>query len=221
MIPILSIPVLNRYDLLDENLSLIDYPIKEILIINNGKEIYTPKRKDLNVRVLNLPSNLGMAGSWNLTIKLYPHEKFWVFSSADTHWVPGSLQKLYELSNESTMVTTTESFSCFSLGENIVREIGLFDEYFYPYVFEDSDYAERLNIARKKNKNSLEFLHKVVEVKVPYGASQTILSDPELLKKSNETYQKNKDYWELKQSQNHSIMGEWNIDVRRSQEWLQ
>jgi hypothetical protein len=221
MIPILSIPVLNRYDLLDENLRLIDYPIKEILIINNGKEDYVPERKDLNIRVLNLPSNLGMSGSWNLTIKLYPHAKFWVFSSADTHWLPGSLQKLCEMSGESRMVTTTESFSCFSLGENVVRQVGLFDEYFYPYVFEDSDYAERVNIEKQKKNTGLEFFHKVIEVAVPYGAAQTILSDPELLKKSKETYQKNKEYWELKKSQNHSIMGEWNIDVRRNQEWLQ
>lgn len=220
MIPLLSIPVLNRYDLLDENLSLIDYPIKEILIINNGKEPYRPKRKDLNIRVLNLPSNLGMAGSWNLTIKLYPHEKFWVFSSVDTHWLPGSLKKLYDLSGESKIVTTTESFSCFSVGENVVRTIGLFDEYFYPYVFEDSDYAERLMIAIKNGKK-LEFLHKSVDVTVPYGPSQTIHSDPVLLERSTETYEKNKKYWELKKSQNHSIMGQWNIDRRRSQEWLQ
>jgi hypothetical protein len=35
------------------------------------------------------------------------------------------------------------------------------------------------------------------------------------------TYEKNKDYWELKQSQNFEVMGQWDIDVRRSQEWLQ
>lgn len=219
MIPVLSIPVLNRYDLLDENLSLIDYPIREILIINNGKEKYKPKTKDLNIRVLNLPSNLGMSGSWNLTIKLYPHEKFWVFSSADTHWLPGSLQKIDQLSNESRIVTTTESFSCFSLGEDVVRKVGLFDEYFYPYIYEDSDYAERLNIARTKYPE-LEFLHKCVDISVPYGAAQTVLSDPILAQKCSETYQKNKEYWELKKSQNHSIMGQWDIDRRRSQEWL-
>jgi GT2 family glycosyltransferase len=220
MIPVLSIPVLNRYDLLDENLSLIDFPIKEILIINNGKEVYEPKRKDLNIRVLNLPSNLGMSGSWNLTIKLYPHEKFWVFSSADTHWLPGSLEKLYSLSGESKMVTTSESFSCFSLGENIVRHVGLFDEYFYPYIFEDSDYAERLAIARKTN-HKLEFNHRAVDISVPYGPAQTVKSDPAIYERFMKTYEKNKDYWELKQSQNFEVMGQWDIDVRRSQEWLQ
>ena len=72
MIPVLIIPILNRYDLLDESLSSIDYPIGDILIINNGKENYIPKEKDLNIRVLNLPSNLGVSGSWNLGIKLFP-----------------------------------------------------------------------------------------------------------------------------------------------------
>ena len=219
MIPVLSIPVLNRYDLLDDSLDLIDYPINEILIINNGKEVYEPRRKDLNIRVLNLPSNLGMSGSWNLTIKLYPHEKYWLFSSADIFWLPGTLQKLDEMSHESRIVTTSESFSAFTLGENVVRQIGLFDEYFYPYIYEDSDYAERLNIARKTNPE-LEFLHMVVEVGAPYGSAQTVLSDPVLAQKSSETYKKNKEYWELKKSQNHSIMGEWDIDRRRSQEWL-
>ena len=122
MIPVLAIPVLNRYDLLDQNLELIDYPIKEILILNNGKEIYEPKRKDLNIRVLNLPSNLGMSGSWNLTIKLYPHEEYWAFSSADTHWIPGSLEQLDMASGKEKLVMTVEGWSCFSIGENIVRE---------------------------------------------------------------------------------------------------
>ena len=222
MIPILSIPVLNRYDLLDENLSLIDYPIKEILIINNGKEIYEPKRKDLNVRVLNLPSNLGMSGSWNLTIKLYPHEKYWMFSSADTHWSPGSLKKLHEISGKSKIICSSEGFSCFSVGEEVVRQIGLFDEYFYPYVHEDDDYRERLFIHNSKKKFPyLDFLNKAVDVSVPHGSAQTIKSDPLLLQKSNETYTKNKKYLELKKSQNFEIMGNWDIDVRRNQEWLQ
>ena len=222
MIPILSIPVLNRYDLLDENLRLINYPIKEILIINNGKEIYEPKRKDLNIRVLNLPSNLGMSGSWNLTIKLYPHEKYWMFSSADTHWMPESLQQMHEISGKSKIVCSSEGFSCFSVGEEVVRHIGLFDEYFYPYVHEDDDYRERLFIHNsKKRLPYLHFLNNAVDVSVPHGAAQTVLSDALLLQKSKETYVKNKEYLELKKSQEFKIMGSWDIDVRRNQEWLQ
>jgi len=221
MIPVLSIPVLNRYDLLDENLSLIDYPIKEILIINNGKEVYEPKRKDLNIRVLNLPSNLGMAGSWNLTIKLYPHEEYWMFSSVDTHWIPGSLEKLHDLSGKSKIICTSEGFSCFSVGECVVREIGLFDEYFYPIIHEDDDYRERLLVHNNEKKLPyLYFINNAVDVSVPYGRSQTVHSDPKLLQRYVETHHNNKEYLELKKSQNFKIMGNWDIDVRRNQEWL-
>jgi len=35
-IPVMIVPILNRYDLLEEMLSLINYPIDNILIIDNG-----------------------------------------------------------------------------------------------------------------------------------------------------------------------------------------
>jgi GT2 family glycosyltransferase len=221
LIPLLAIPVLNRYDLLDKNLELIDFPIKEILIINNGPEAYTPKRKDLNIRVLNLPSNLGMSGSWNLTIKLYPHEKYWLFSSADTHWTPGSLKKFYDNSGESKMISSTEGFSCFSLGENVVRKIGLFDEKFYPYVYEDDDYRERLErLIKRDGSTGLEYHHNFVEVITPSGRAQTIESDENLKNRYSMTLRKNREYYLLKESEDFLNMGSWDIDVRRSQEWL-
>ena len=204
MIPVLAIPVLNRYDLLDQNLNTIDYPIKEILIINNGKEFYESPRKDLNVRVLNLPSNLGMSGSWNLTIKLYPHEPFWIFSSADTHWIPGSLEQLYNASGKDNLVMTTEAWSCFSLGENIVREVGLFDEYFYPIYFEDNDYYER--VMRSSMKNG--YVEGKIKVRVPDGASQTIRSDDNLRNRNDETFLLNKEYFDKKNSENFESIWE-------------
>ena len=216
MIPVLIIPVLNRYDLLDDNLNTIDYPIGEILIINNGKETYEPKRKDLNVRVLNLPSNLGMSGSWNLGIKLYPHQEYWIYSSADTHWVPGALEKLNAASGKDKLIMTTEAWSCFSIGENIIREVGLFDEFFYPIYFEDNDYYER--VMRSSVKDG--YVNGTIEVNVPHGASQTINSDKNLKKRNNETFVVNEEYFQQKKNQDFKINGVWNIDRRRSQEWL-
>jgi GT2 family glycosyltransferase len=216
MIPVLSIPVLNRYDLLDQNLETIDYPIGEILIVNNGKEVYEPKRKDLNVRVLNLPSNLGMSGSWNLTIKLYPHEDYWMFSSADNNWIPGSLEQLHNTSSENNVVMTTEWWSSFSVGSNIVREVGLFDEYFYPIYFEDNDYYER--VMRSSFKDN--YISSGITVNAPNGASQTINSDEKLMNRNNETFLKNEEYFQQKQESDFKLLGSWNIDRRRDQEWL-
>lgn len=216
MIPVLAIPVLNRYDLLDQNLETIDFPIKEILIINNGKEKYEPKRTDLNIRVLNLPSNLGMSGSWNLTIKLYPHENYWMFSSADTHWIPGSLEELHNESGSSKLVMTTEAWSAFTLGENIVREVGLFDEYFYPIYFEDNDYYER--VMRSSVKDG--YVSGNIKVNAPYGASQTISSDENLRNRNHDTFDINREYFNKKMSEDFAVTGIWNIDKRRGSEWL-
>ena len=217
-IPVISIPILNRYDLLDASLNAVDFPVGEILIINNGTEIYQPKRKDLNVRVLNLPSNLGISASWNLAIKLYPHESFWVFASADTIWRPGGLEKLFNMSGKSRLVTTHRGFCVFSLGEDLVRGVGLFDEYFYPYLFEDSDYAERVRIYNKNNNAEMMDVDDVFDKTI--GDGTTVSSDSKIKEKYVETSKKNKNYFDLKASQNFQKIGEWNIDFRRSQEWL-
>ena len=216
MIPILAIPVLNRYDLLDQNLKTIDYPVKEILIINNGKEVYTPPETDLNVRVLNLPSNLGMSGSWNLAIKLYPHEEYWMFSSADTHWIPGSLEQLHNESGKGKLVMTTEGWSAFSIGEDMIKNVGLFDEYFYPIYYEDNDYYERVMRSNMKD----GYVHGTIKVNAPHGASQTINSDQKLMNRNHETFVKNGDYFNKKKSEYFKVTGVWNIDRRRDQEWL-
>ena len=221
VIPVLSIPVLNRYDLLEESLKSIDFPIKEILIINNGLEEYVPSREDLNIRVLNLPSNLGMSGSWNLTIKLYPHEKYWVFTSADTYWVPGSLEKLCSISNESSLLTSDHGFSCFSIGEDVVRQVGLFDERFYPYLFEDDDYRERLfRVMKQENGRHLSFDNTKFKVISPSGQGTTISSDSKLLERFRGTRLLNKKHYMLKESQNFEIPSYWDLDARRAQEWL-
>jgi hypothetical protein len=217
-IPVISIPILNRYDLLDASLDAVDFPVGEILIINNGPEIYQPKRKDLSVRVLNLPSNLGISASWNLAIKLYPHESFWVFASADTIWRPGGLEKLFNTSGKSRLVTTHRGFCVFSLGEDLVRGVGLFDEYFYPYLFEDSDYAERVRIYNKNNNVEMMDIDDVFDKTI--GDGTTVSSDSKIKEKYVETSKKNKNYFDLKASQNFQKIGEWNMDVRRSQEWL-
>lgn len=216
MIPALIIPILNRYDLLDKNLELIDYDVKEILIINNGKENYISKRKDLNVRVLNLPSNLGMSASWNLGIKLYPHEEYWMISSADTFWQPGNMEQLANLSGKDKLVMSAEAWSCFTIGENIIREVGLFDEYYYPIYFEDNDYYERVMRSNVKE----GYIESGIRLNIPHGASQTIKSDEKLMNRNHETFVVNQSYFEEKQRTENWTPKGWNIDRRRSQEWL-
>ena len=216
MIPVLIIPILNRYDLLDHNLSLIDYEVKEVLIINNGKEKYVPKRTDLNIRVLDLPSNLGMSASWNLGIKLYPHEEYWMISSADTFWIPGTMKQLDDLSGKDKLIMSAEAWSCFTIGEEIIRSVGLFDEYYYPIYFEDNDYYER--VMRSDVKDG--YVSSGIRLNTPHGASQTIKSDEKLMNRNHETFVINQSYFEEKKRTDDWTPRVWNIDRRRSQEWL-
>jgi hypothetical protein len=213
-LPLLSIPVLNRYDLLERMIDSIDYPIDEILIINNGKEKYIPKNESFNFRVLNLPSNLGCAGSWNLTVKLYPHLSYWSFASADIIWIPGSIEKMVQESGKDFLCLSNQYTSAFSWGENLVRNVGLFDENYYPIYVEYRDYRER--IYSKGLKDSIKF--NAFEIDGTDDGT-TVKSDNLFIKKNTYTEEKNEEYFANKKIQNKWVDTPWNIDRRRDQEW--
>lgn len=217
MIPILIIPVLNRHDLLTESLDAIDYPVEELLIINNGLEsnyLYDGNKNINKVRVLNLPSNLGVGGSWNLGIKLYPHVPFWTISSIDTIIPQGWIEKIIQMSGKDYFVHGW-GYNFFTIGEDIVRRVGLFDEYIYPAYFEDNDYDDRLNLAGLQDRIKSSGL----ELDTTKG-SQTIHSDRKFMNRNSYTFEKNKNYYlSKKQSGNYACRG-WELDRRRDNEWL-
>lgn len=210
-IPVIIIPTLNRYDLLDNMLDTINYPVDNILIIDNGNGYKTDK----NITVLNLPANLGMSASWNLGIKLFPHVKYWLFASSDTTWGETSLKEIDEASGSDKLVLTNDAYGCFSVGENVIETVGLFDEYFYPIYFEDNDFNER--VAR--------FCHPdtIVSTSIqaaPELGSQTINSDPNLRNRNHETFLKNEEYYNYKVANDFKESKQWSLNRRRNQEWL-
>ena len=214
-IPVLIIPILNRYDLLEIALKTIDHPVDEILIINNGRDPYEIEIDGLNIRILNMPSNLGVAGSWNLGIKLYPHVPYWVVSSSDTSFRPDELKKFEDFSGPNYFVKSNAHYSCFSLGENIVKEIGLFDEYIYPAYYEDNDFDDRMVIAG--------FAENIIcpGIQVDdHGGSQTIKSEPRFMSRNHDTFKTNGEYYRnKKETGDYSVKG-WDLTRRRENEWL-
>lgn len=210
-IPVLIVPILNRYDLLESMLDSINYPIDNILIIDNGGEFKTDK----NVKVLNMPTNLGLSASWNLGIKCFPHSKYWLFASADTVWGETSLQEIDQESGPDRLILTNDAYGCFSVGENVVDKVGLFDEYFYPIYFEDNDFHER--VVRFCAENTI----KSTSIQTaPAVGSQTINSDDKLKNRNHETFVKNKEYYEHKRNNNFEVSNPWSLARRRDQEWL-
>ena len=70
MILNLTIPTLNQYESLQSLVRCIDYPVGHLLIIDNGGELEGVGIPDCveQCTILNMPSNLGVAASWNLAI---------------------------------------------------------------------------------------------------------------------------------------------------------
>ena len=194
-IPVLIVPILNRYDLLESMLDSINYPIDNILIIDNGGEFKTEKE---NVKVLNMPANLGLSASWNLA-----------------RWGDTALEEIDKLSGPDKLILTNDAYGCFSVGENVIEKIGLFDEYYYPIYFEDNDFHER--VARFCPENT------IVSTSIntaPEVGSQTINSDDKLKNINHQTFIKNEEYYKYKQTNNFEISNPWSLSRRRDHEWL-
>jgi GT2 family glycosyltransferase len=211
-IPVLIVPILNRYDLLESMLESINYPVDNILIIDNGGEFKTQKE---NVKVLSMPANLGLSAAWNLGIKCYPDSKYWLFASADTTWGETALQEIDTLSGPSKLILTNDAYGCFSVGENVIEQVGLFDEYFYPIYFEDNDFHER--VARFCPENTITSTS--IQT-APESGSQTINSDDKLKNRNHETFLNNQEYYEYKRNGNFENPKPWSLSRRREQEWL-
>ena len=84
MIPCMIVPILKGPHILRQMLDTIDYPIKKLIIIDNGDALRYqgpwPVDHVQSTKVIKMPANLGVAGSWNLGIKAAPFAPWW------THW---------------------------------------------------------------------------------------------------------------------------------------
>jgi GT2 family glycosyltransferase len=214
MIPVLAIPVLNRFDLLEKVLDSIDYPIENILIIDNSNSYKTSR---LNTHVLNMPSNLGVAASWNLAIKCFPHSPYWLIGSNDTKFVSGSLAMFEEQSSPEKLVLSSQLWNTFSIGSNVIKNIGLFDENYYPAYHEDTDYVERIRLNNMKN--ILEYSSIPME---SFGASTTMHSDQKYFERNKLTGEDNRKYYmnKIYGEDEHYNCYNWSLQRRLKNDWI-
>ena len=211
MIENLIVPVLNRYDLLQRMLDSVDIPVEHLLVIDNGigSELrFSDYFK--RVTVLQMPANLGVAGSWNLGIKSFPYAERWFIASNDVIFMPDALAKLSEARrDEITLTGQAPHWQVFALGDEAVNNIGLFDESLFPAYFEDNDYMRRaefvgVNIRR-------------LEINVKHDNSSTIKAGYE--HKNAKTFFANQKYYDLKITNNDYSQGVWSLETRRTNGW--
>jgi GT2 family glycosyltransferase len=169
----LIVPVLNRYDLLQKMLDSVDVQVQHLLVIDNGASVMAEplelKLGDNFAKVthLRMPANLGVSGSWNLGIKSFPYAHRWFIVSNDVVFEPGALEQLSQARRDEITLTGSEPhWQSFALGDEVVNDIGLFDESLFPAYFEDNDYSRRADFAGINIR--------LIDIKVRHDNSSTI-----------------------------------------------
>ena len=117
-IPVMIVPTLTGHDRLHDLFDSIDYPVDHAVIINNFVE---------HVSVVTLPSNLGVAASWNLGIKVTPMSAWWLIVNDDVTFNPGSLAKFadeVDLYGDMVIANSMSPWCCFALTEKGVDIVG-------------------------------------------------------------------------------------------------
>lgn len=219
MLENLTVPVLNRYDLLERMIASIDFPIAHLLIIDNGASSVL---EDIQIEVpdvvehttyLPMPANLGVAASWNLGIKSFPYDNRWFFASNDVVFRPGALERLCEAhTDEITLSGMFPFWQVFSVGYEAVRRLGFFaDESFFPAYFEDNDLTARAN--------HYEVPIRKLDLPLDHDNSSTLKSDPLFQTLNGDTFARNQAYFRDKVAREDFGPGRWDVERRRVNGW--
>ncbi len=209
----LIVPVLNRFDLLKRMIESIDVQATVYVINNSGVEQNFEYDNPLvDVHWLELPSNLGVASSWNLGIKMLPFETRWFISSADCVFAPGDLDLLKTAKRDAlTLCDKFPYYQTFVVGEEIVNSVGLFDEALHPIYFEDNDYERRIaHAGLRVDRLALHLSH---------DNSSTINSDARLSLRNETTFRNNQKYFNQKVDAGRFDEGRWQLQIRRANSW--
>lgn len=213
MIPVIGVPTLTRHDLCDRMLSSIDYPVQDLIVVDNKPDDWVPVKPEHVSRLhhVRLPSNLGVAGSWNLIIKSAPFAPAWVIVNDDILFEPGSLQTMaYHLRSDAVQFfDVNPKWAAFAIGEDVVSRVGLFSELFHPAYFEDNDMARRVS--------EHDFDMEVVSAPVRHDNSSTLVSGFDIL--NHKTFRANAATFEARDAGNVMTGGEWDLAVRRDLSW--
>lgn len=145
------IPVLNNYSGLQECLDSVknsSINVGGIYIIDNGGGLGAVD----NALVHTPRTNIGVAASWNYFIKHV--SEYRIICNDDVIFEKDSIEKMINDYNPDKMtfpfngLDAFNAFSCFLLPQNIVNNVGLFDEKISPNYayFEDNDYHRRMKL---------------------------------------------------------------------------
>lgn len=214
MIPVLGFLTYSRFDLAQRLLDSIDYPIENLVIVDNsGKREFIPKKPDLveNLWLIQLPHGLGYGGGLNLIVKSTPFAPYWLLVNDDSFFEPGALKKIHEKVDTDAInfLSIMPKWSGFALGEGAVLKAGLFDERFHPIYFEDNDFERRLMASGVK----ANFIYAALG----HDNSSTLASG--FHSQNDRTFKANQRLYQQKVVDNDLSQGFWDLEIRRANAW--
>jgi GT2 family glycosyltransferase len=214
LIPVMIVPVLTRYDLLDRMITSINYPVKDLIIIDNGakQNDWSPTWNQWVSKIwhLKMPNNMGVAGSWNLGIKSTPFSEWWLIVNFDTQWPEKSLKMFYDESEKDRIILSTQGWCAFSIGWKVIQQVGLFEENLFPAYFEDNDYERRAELKNIEIKDSF--------IPIEHDNSSTIRQGG-FMSQNDITFPRNYEYFKNKVQNNINQELPYDLKIRRMNEW--
>jgi GT2 family glycosyltransferase len=213
MIPVLGFAVYSQFDLANRLLASIDYPVENLVIVDNsGLKTWEPKQPEQvkNLWLIRVPSGLGLVGAWNLIIKSTPYAPYWVLVNDDAWFEAGALEIIARDSDPEALnfVDIIPRWSCVVFGEGAIAKAGLYDERFYPLYFDDNDLERRMENAGVKVQ--------IVEARVHHKNSSSLKNKTQ---ENNRTYQANQRLMDKKVIENDFSPGYWDLNIRRANRW--
>lgn len=209
----LIVPVLNRFDLLTRMVNSVDVDATVYVINNSGvRQDFVYDNALVKMHWVDLPSNLGVASSWNLGIKMLPFESRWFITSADTCFAPGDLSLLDSARDDAVSLCSVFPYwQTFAVGQRVVEQVGLFDEGLHPIYFEDNDYERRVANA------GLPIVK--LDLALTHDNSSTINSNIRFGARNNVTFVDNQKYFAAKVEADNFGQGVWSLLRRRNNSW--
>jgi hypothetical protein len=214
VIPVVGFATVKRFDLAQRLLDSIDYPVENLVVIDNSGLMEWNPEKPIWVEkmwIIRVPFGLGLVGAWNLIVKSTPHAPYWVLVNDDAWFEPGALKIIEaEVDTEAlNFVQCEPKWSAPVFGEGMIEKVGLYDERFYPLYFDDNDLERRVNHHEVPIKHLSAVVH--------HNNSSTLNSG--FQQANNRTYAANERLYRKKMMAEDYSQGGWSLKIRRENSW--
>jgi hypothetical protein len=143
-------PCLNNYSGLYEGIESIEKgSVKpdRYCILDNGRKLDPRTFSDKNIDLIVPERQISLAAAWNVFLDNVPETR--IIINDDIIFYEDTLKVFLDGMVDDTIsfpygVDRINAFSFFSIPDSVVKDVGRFDEEFYPAYFEDNSYDRKL-----------------------------------------------------------------------------